>query len=211
MRIAVASLTLLVALELAARAHRVEDVDLPDRLELADTTLLLNGASLYEATIFAIDIFVIALYLETRTRDSRAASSCTRPLAIDYLSISEYEGIGGASVRIERDLDLDIRGKHVLLVEDIVNTGLTMDYVLKTLRARQPASLRVCALFDKGERRLVPVSLDYIGFSIPNEFVVGYGLDYRELYRNLPFLCVLKPEVYRIEDVAASPVAVEAL
>jgi hypoxanthine phosphoribosyltransferase len=139
------------------------------------------------------------------------ARAITRPLAIDYLSLSElqYGGVGGTTVRIERDLDFDIRGKHVLLIEDIVNTGLTLDYVLKTLRTREPASLRVCVLFDKGERRLVPVSLDYTGFTIPNEFVVGYGLDYRELYRNLPFLCVLKPEAYRVEDVAmaAAPVA----
>lgn len=131
------------------------------------------------------------------------ARAITRPLAIDYLSVREYDGADSAQVSIERDLHLDIRGQHVLLVEDIVNTGLTLDYVLRALRAREPASLRVCVLFDKGERRLVPVPLDYIGFAIPNEFVVGYGLDYRELYRNLPFLCVLKPSVYRAEDVAA--------
>jgi hypoxanthine phosphoribosyltransferase len=129
------------------------------------------------------------------------ARAITRPLAIDYLSVREYDGADGARVCIERDLDLDIRGRHVLLVEDIVNTGLTLDYVLRALRDREPASLRVCALFDKGERRLTPVPLDYVGFAIPNEFVVGYGLDYRELYRNLPFLCVLKPSVYRAEDM----------
>ena len=133
------------------------------------------------------------------------ARAVTRPLAIDYLALSEYQGGGdGAGVGIRRDLDLDIRGQHVLLVEDIINTGLTLDYVLKELRARQPASLRVCALFDKGERRLVPVPIDYVGFSLPNEFVVGYGLDYRELYRNLPFLCVLKPAAYRAEDLAVA-------
>lgn len=129
------------------------------------------------------------------------ARAITRPLAIDYLSVREYDGADGACVGIERDLDLDIRGRHVLLVEDIINTGLTLDYVLRALWAREPASLRVCALFDKGARRLTPVPLDYVGFAIPNEFVVGYGLDYRELYRNLPFLCVLKPSVYRTEDV----------
>jgi hypoxanthine phosphoribosyltransferase len=129
------------------------------------------------------------------------ARAITRPLAIDYLSVREYDGVDGARVSIERDLDLDIRGQHVVLVEDIVNTGLTLDYVVRALQAREPASLRVCALFDKAERRLVPAPLDYVGFEIPNEFVVGYGLDYRELYRNLPFLCVLKPAVYRAEDV----------
>ena len=133
------------------------------------------------------------------------ARAVTRPLAIDYLALSEYQGDGEAvGVCIRRDLDLDIRGQHVLLVEDIINTGLTLDYVLKELRARQPASLRVCALFDKGERRLVPVPIDYVGFDLPNEFVVGYGLDYRELYRNLPFLCVLKPAAYRAEDLAVA-------
>jgi len=129
------------------------------------------------------------------------ARAVTRPLAIDYLSVREYAGTDGVSVGIDRDLDLDICGQHVVLVEDIVNTGLTLDYVQRALLARGPASLRVCALFDKGERRLVPVSLDYVGFAIPNQFVVGYGLDYRELYRNLPFLCVLKPSIYRADDV----------
>lgn len=121
------------------------------------------------------------------------ARAITRPLAIDYLQLSRDLREG---VAIRKDLDLDIRGKHVLLVEDIVNTGLTLDFVLRTLREREPASLEVCALLDKAERRLVPVPVKYVGFTLPNEFVVGYGLDYRELYRNLPFICVLKREVY---------------
>lgn len=121
------------------------------------------------------------------------ARAITRPLAIDYLQLSRDLEEG---VAIRKDLDLDITGKHVLLVEDIVNTGLTLDFILRTLRERQPASLAVCALLDKAERRLVPVPVKYVGFTIPNEFVVGYGLDYRELYRNLPFICVLKREVY---------------
>lgn len=121
------------------------------------------------------------------------ARAISRPLAIDFLRLSHSveDGVG-----LAEGLDIDIRSQHVLLVEDIVNTGASIDYVLRQLRAREPASLRVCALFDKGERRLVPVPVDYVGFSIPNEFVVGYGLDYRQLYRNLPFLCVLKREVY---------------
>jgi len=121
------------------------------------------------------------------------ARAITRPLAIDYLQLTRDLREG---VAIRKDLDLDIRGKHVLLVEDIVNTGLTLDFILRTLREREPASLEVCALLDKAERRLVPVPVKYVGFTIPNEFVVGYGLDYRELYRNLPFICVLKREVY---------------
>jgi len=121
----------------------------------------------------------------------------TRPLAIDYLQLSHDVEQGG--VRISKDVDLDIQDQHVLLVEDIVNTGVSMNVVLNSLLERHPASLRVCALLDKAERRLVPVEVGYVGFTIPNEFVVGYGLDYRELYRNLPFICVLKRQVYEAD------------
>jgi hypoxanthine phosphoribosyltransferase len=100
-------------------------------------------------------------------------------------------------VRIVKDLDLDLSDRHVILVEDIVNTGLTLDYVLRVLQARAPASLTVVALLDRPARRLVNVPIDYVGFQIPNDYVVGYGLDYRELYRNLPFICVLRPDVYK--------------
>ena len=129
------------------------------------------------------------------------ARAITRPVGIDYLAISrparaEPPAPGAASVRIVKDLDRDIAGQHVLLVEDIVNTGLTLDFLLRELRARGPASLAVCTLLDKAEQRVVPVPLDYVGFTIPDEFVVGYGLDYRELHRNLPFICVLKRDVY---------------
>lgn len=122
------------------------------------------------------------------------ARAITRPLAIDYLQLSQ--AAAGQGVQVSKDLDLDVRGQHVLLVEDIVNTGVSMDFVLRSLQDREPASLKVCALLDKAERRLTPVPVGYVGFTIPNEFVVGYGLDYRELYRNLPFICVLKRDVY---------------
>jgi hypoxanthine phosphoribosyltransferase len=125
------------------------------------------------------------------------ARAITRPLAIDYMQLSRAVEHG---VQIDKDLDLDIEGQHVLLVEDIVNTGMTMDFLLNRLRERRPASLQVCALLDKSERRLAPVEVRYIGFTIPNEFVVGYGLDYRELYRNLPFVCVLKRDVYESDS-----------
>jgi hypoxanthine phosphoribosyltransferase len=126
------------------------------------------------------------------------ARAITRPLAVDFLAVARpgAEGGAGTAARIERDLDLDVRGQHVLLIEDIANTGLTLDFVQRALRARQPASLEICLLFDKRERRLVDVPVRYTGFAIPNAWVVGYGLDYRELYRNLPFLCVLHPRVY---------------
>ncbi|HEU5422780.1 MAG TPA: hypoxanthine phosphoribosyltransferase [Nitrolancea sp.] len=127
------------------------------------------------------------------------ARAITRPLAIDFLQLSHSVERG---VALGQDLDIDIHGQHVLLVEDIVNTGVSLDFVLRELRERQPASLKVCALFDKDERRLLPVPVDYVGFTIPNEFVVGYGLDYRQLYRNLPFICVLKRSVYEADTPA---------
>lgn len=127
------------------------------------------------------------------------ARAVTRPLAIDYLSVANPVA-SPDGVHLDRTLDIDIRGKHVLLVEDIVNTGFTMDYVLGYLHSLAPASVEVCALLDKAERRIVPVDVKYVGFEIPNEYVVGYGLDHRELYRNLPFICVLKRSVYEDDD-----------
>jgi hypoxanthine phosphoribosyltransferase len=125
------------------------------------------------------------------------ARAITRPLAIDFLSVAPpSRDTGQDGVRFVKDLDTDICGQHVLLIEDIATTGFTLDFVLNRLRERNPASLEVCLLFDKRERRLVDVPIRYTGFTIPNAFVVGYGLDDRERYRNLPFLCILKPNVY---------------
>ena len=115
-------------------------------------------------------------------------------VTLDFMAISYYSGDGQA-VRITRDLDSSITGHHVLMVEDIVDTGMTLNYVLKHLSAHNPASLRVCTMLDKRTRRLVNVPLDYIGFEVPDEFVVGYGLDYKGEYRNLPFIGVLQPEL----------------
>jgi hypoxanthine phosphoribosyltransferase len=126
----------------------------------------------------------------------------TRPLAVDYLAVAPPREGETDPVRFVKDLDLDVAGQHVLLVEDIVTTGLTLDFVVQRLRERRPASLEVCVLFDKRERRLIDVPVRYTGFPIPNAYVVGYGLDYRQLYRNLPFLCVLKPEVYARDHAA---------
>jgi len=112
------------------------------------------------------------------------------PLTVDFMAISSYGQ--GRSVRIVKDLDEDIGGRHVLLVEDVVDTGMTLKKVIEHLEAKGPASLRVCALLDKRARRLVDVPLHYVGFEIPDEFVVGYGLDFRQRYRNLPFIAVLK-------------------
>jgi len=117
------------------------------------------------------------------------------PVSVDFMAISSYEGDSGGAVTILKDLDLDIAEQHVLLVEDIVDTGMTLNRILERLWSHRPASLKVCALLDKRARRLVDVPLDYIAFEIPDEFVVGYGLDYRQRYRNLPFIGVLKHEL----------------
>jgi hypoxanthine phosphoribosyltransferase len=121
------------------------------------------------------------------------------PYVIDYLDLKRYAGaLPRDRVRIARDIDYPIEGRHVLLVEDVINTGLTIDFVLSELRARAPASIDVVTLLDRPARRLVNVPIRYVGFQIPNDYVVGYGLDYRELYRNLPFICALKPRVYEM-------------
>jgi len=121
----------------------------------------------------------------------------TIPHEIDFLAISSY-GVGQrestGAVRLIMDLKADIAGRDVLIIEDIVDSGRTMDYLLRTLGARQPSSLRICTLLSKPSRRVVDVPLDYVGFEIPNEFVLGYGLDLDEKYRNLPYVAVLKQE-----------------
>ncbi len=118
----------------------------------------------------------------------------TIPLDVDFMAISYYSGGDTSAVKITKDMDLSLTGRDVIMVEDIVDTGMTLNYMLNYLRARQPASLEVCTLLDKRVRRLMDVSLKYIGFEVPDEFMVGYGLDYREEYRNLPFIGVIAPE-----------------
>lgn len=133
------------------------------------------------------------------------------PVTIDFMAVASYGASTETSgiVRILKDLDNSIEGKHVLVVEDIIDSGLTLNYTLETLRARNPASLRVCALLNKKERRLVDVPVDYVCFNIPDEFVVGYGLDFNQIYRNLPFIGVLRPELYKTaapdKDTATVP------
>jgi hypoxanthine phosphoribosyltransferase len=118
------------------------------------------------------------------------------PVTLDFMAISYYGG-DGQVVKITRDLDSSITGQHVLMVEDIVDTGMTLNYILSHLSAHNPASLRVCTLLDKRARRLINVPLDYVGFEVPDEFVVGYGLDYKGEYRNLPFIGILHPELIK--------------
>ncbi|MGD9148450.1 MAG: hypoxanthine phosphoribosyltransferase [Anaerolineae bacterium] len=123
----------------------------------------------------------------------------TIPHEIDFMAISSY-GLGQrestGAVRLIMDLKVDIAGRDVLIIEDIVDSGRTMDYLLRALWARQPASLRICTLLNKPSRRVIEVPLDYIGFDIPDEFVLGYGLDFDEKYRNLPYVGVLKKEYF---------------
>ena len=121
------------------------------------------------------------------------------PVILDFMAISYYGGDDGQVVKITKDLDSSITGQHVLMVEDIIDTGMTLNYVLSHLSAHNPASLRVCTLLDKRARRLINVPLDYVGFEIPDEFVVGYGLDYKGEYRNLPFVGVLQPSLRNSE------------
>ena len=124
------------------------------------------------------------------------------PLSIDFMYLSSY-GAGTqttGSAKIIKDMDVDISGKDVLLVEDILDSGVTLSHVIDLLKQRHPASLKLCALLNKPDRRKIPVQLDYEGFEIPDEFVVGYGLDYDERYRNLPFVGILKREVYMQSD-----------
>jgi len=121
------------------------------------------------------------------------------PLRIDLMEVSSYGGSTTESsglVRILKDLSASIEGEDVLIVEDIIDTGLTLNYLLRYLRGKNPRSLEICTLLDKPARRLVDIPVNYIGFTIPDQFVVGYGLDYGEYYRNLRFVGVLRPEVY---------------
>lgn len=120
------------------------------------------------------------------------------PISIDFMSMSSY-GTGTTSsgqVQLTKDLSDDIEGRDLLIVEDILDSGNTLFYLMQMLQARKPASIRLCVLLDKPERRVKPITADYVGFTVPDAFAVGYGLDYAEKYRNLPYIGILKPEVY---------------
>ena len=124
--------------------------------------------------------------------------SITLPCTVDFMAVSSY-GAGTSSsgqVKIVKDLSDSIEGRDLVVVEDILDSGNTLYYLMQILQARHPASIRLCTLLDKPSRRVKPVAVDYTGFSIPDEFVVGYGLDYAERYRNLPYIGILKPSVY---------------
>jgi hypoxanthine phosphoribosyltransferase len=124
------------------------------------------------------------------------------PVEVDFIAVSSYtqEARQKGFVRLQKDLEIPITDRHILFVEDVIDTGLTLNYILRSLQARQPASLEVCVLFNKPERRLIEIPVKYKGFDLPDSFVVGYGLDHREKYRNLPFVGLLKPEVFQNKE-----------
>jgi len=123
----------------------------------------------------------------------------TIPIEIDFIAVSSYstEARDQGYVRLVKDLESPIHNRHIIFVEDVIDTGLTLNYILQNLRARQPASIEVCALFNKPEHRLIDIPIHYKGFDLPDEFVVGYGLDFKEKYRNLPFIGSLKPTAFQ--------------
>jgi hypoxanthine phosphoribosyltransferase len=157
-------------------AHRVRELAEEVSRDYAERELFLVGV-LKGAVFFLSDLM---RHLQT-------------PCEVDFMAVSSYGSSTDSSgvVRILKDLDASIEGRHVLIVEDIVDSGLTLSYLLRTLRARDPASLEVCALLTKPERRKVDLPIRYVGFEIPNRFAIGYGLDHGERFRNLPFVAVL--------------------
>ncbi|SHM68645.1 hypoxanthine phosphoribosyltransferase [Caldanaerovirga acetigignens] len=124
------------------------------------------------------------------------------PLQVDFMAVSSYGASTESSgvVRILKDLDENIEGKNILIVEDIIDSGLTLSYLYNMLKSRKPASIKICTLLDKPSRRKVKIKVDYLGFEIPDYFVVGYGLDYNEKYRNLPFIGILKEEAVKVAN-----------
>lgn len=120
------------------------------------------------------------------------------PMTVDFMAVSSYGAgtVSSGQVEIKKDLSDSIEGKDLIIVEDILDSGNTLYYLMDVLKARRPASIRICTLMDKPERRKKPIVADYVGFTIPDAFVVGYGLDYDEKYRNLPYVGILKPSVY---------------
>jgi len=166
----------------------------PDRLQARIEELGAEISRDYEGK----DLLLLAVLKGSVLFLSDLMRHITVPHAIDFMATSSY-GTGMESsgvVRILKDLDAPIEGRNVLIVEDIIDTGRTLDYLVRILNARAPRSLRVCTLLDKASRREVPVPVDYTGFEIPDKFVFGYGLDYAERYRNLPYVAVLAPEFY---------------
>ena len=182
------------------RPHSVLDDDIATVL-VDEETIRVRVMELGEAISQAYaeqDLVLVSVLKGSIIFMADLVRAITTPHEIDFMATSSYGAATHSSgvVRILKDLNVSIQGRNVLVVEDIIDSGHTLNYLLRLLQERQPASLRIVTLLDKPERRSVPIDVDWVGFSIPNEFVVGYGLDYNELYRNLPYIGVLKPSVY---------------
>jgi hypoxanthine phosphoribosyltransferase len=158
-----------------------------DRLQQRVSELALEISQAYREK----NVAIVAILRGSFIFAADLMRSIAVPASIDFMSISSYAGQPGV-VRITKDLDESIAGRHVLLLEDIIDTGLTANYLLQTLRRRQPASLELCTLLDKSARRIIDLKIAYKGFEIPDVFVVGYGMDYQQHYRNLPYVAILK-------------------
>lgn len=145
------------------------------------------------------DLVVIGILKGAVIFMSELVKNIKLPITIDFMAVSSYgkSNISTGEVRIIKDLDFSVEGKELLIVEDIIDTGLTLNYLTDILKKRGANSVKICTLLDKAEKRSVEVKVDYLGFEIPDEFVVGFGLDYAEMYRNLPYVGALKEEVYR--------------
>jgi hypoxanthine phosphoribosyltransferase len=155
-------------------------------------------AAQIDAAYAGKDLLIIGVLKGAAMVMADLARALAAPVTMDWMAVSSY-GAGTQSsgvVRILKDLDTDIKGRHVLIVEDIIDSGLTLSWLLSNLGSREPASLKVCTLLRKPEAAKVAIEVEWVGFDIPNEFVVGYGLDYAEKYRNLPFVGTLAPHVY---------------
>ena len=144
------------------------------------------------------DILIVGILKGSVIFLSDLIRSINLPAKMDFMTVSSYGNgaVSTGSINIKKDLDTDIKGKHVIIAEDIIDSGITLSNLYKVLMEREPASLKICTLLDKKERREAEIDVDYIGFEIPNEFIIGYGLDYAENYRNLPFIGILKREIY---------------
>ena len=145
------------------------------------------------------NLFIVAVLKGSSLFMADLVRNINLPLTFDFMAVSSYGASTSSSgvVRIIKDLDASIEGKDVLIVEDIIDSGLTLSYLVENLKSRNPGSLKIATLLNKPERRKTHVQVDYCGFDIPDKFVVGYGLDYDEKYRNLPFIGILKPQVYQ--------------
>jgi hypoxanthine phosphoribosyltransferase len=158
-----------------------------DRLQRRVSELAVEISQAYDSKDLAIIVMLRGAFIFA----ADLLRAITIPAYIDFMAISSYAGQTGV-VRITKDLDESIRGRNVLLVEDIIDTGLTGAYLLKTLKQRNPASIEICALLDKSARRLIDLPIAYRGFEIPDVFVVGYGMDYQQRYRNLNHIAILR-------------------